>query len=131
MSNDDVTERFGPVIYSYSRAQAIADGVLVDVTETATAAQFKVPVAMTAALWERCIAIPAGVSRKPERDLLWRLLYRVHLAVQLGDRSSSRLAVEFDVPDRKGKVERVQFVAAMGEGDKGEAVMTLMFPTED
>jgi len=28
-------DTFGPVIFSYSRAQAIEDGVLVDVTETA------------------------------------------------------------------------------------------------
>ena len=29
---------FGPVIFSYSRSQAIEDGVLVDVTETASRA---------------------------------------------------------------------------------------------
>src|SRR6185437_8267129 len=38
---------FGEVIYSYTRAQAIADGVLVDVSETAKEAGFKYPVALT------------------------------------------------------------------------------------
>ena len=37
---------FGPVIYAYTRAQAIEDGVLADVTETAKEAGFKLPVAV-------------------------------------------------------------------------------------
>jgi len=35
------------VIYSYTRAQAIEDGMFVDVTETAKEAGFKYPVAIT------------------------------------------------------------------------------------
>lgn len=38
---------FGPVIHSYTRSQAIDDGVLVDVTATAQEAGFKVPTALT------------------------------------------------------------------------------------
>src|SRR3990172_13277670 len=39
---------FGPVIYSYSRADAINDGVLVDVSTLAKEAGIKYPVAVTA-----------------------------------------------------------------------------------
>ena len=39
-----LTDMFDGVIYSYSRAQAIAEGVLVDVTEIAKEAGFKWPV---------------------------------------------------------------------------------------
>ncbi len=39
---------FGDVIYSYSRAQAIEDEVLFDVTDGAKEAGFKIPTAMTA-----------------------------------------------------------------------------------
>jgi hypothetical protein len=35
------------IIYSYTRKQAIADGVLIDVTELAKEAGFKCPVAFT------------------------------------------------------------------------------------
>ncbi len=35
---------FGPVIYSYTRAQAVADGVQVEVTKTAQEAGIKFPV---------------------------------------------------------------------------------------
>ena len=40
----NTTEPFGPVIYSYTRAQAVADGVQVDVTKTAQEAGIKFPI---------------------------------------------------------------------------------------
>ena len=43
------------LIHSYSRAEAIADGVLVDVTKTASEAGFKVPVTITRAAWADCV----------------------------------------------------------------------------
>ena len=42
---------FGPVISAYTRAQAIADGVLVDVSEMAREAGLKHPTALTATVW--------------------------------------------------------------------------------
>ena len=39
------------LIHSYTRAQAIEDGVLVDVSDVATEAGFKLPVAITRAAW--------------------------------------------------------------------------------
>ena len=55
MKQDDV------LIFSYTRAQAIADGVLVDVSELAKQAGFRFPVAVTAGVWAECVAGPAGV----------------------------------------------------------------------
>ena len=43
------------LIYSYSRKQAIEDGVLVDVSEMAKEAGFKFPVAMTNTVWTELI----------------------------------------------------------------------------
>ena len=43
------------LIHSYSRAEAIADGVLVDVTKPASEAGFKVPVTITRAAWADCV----------------------------------------------------------------------------
>ena len=57
MQNDrTITELFGESIYRYTRAQAIEDGVLVDVTETAREAGFRCPVAITHAAWEDSVA---------------------------------------------------------------------------
>ena len=48
---ESMTEIFGDVIYSYTREQALEDGFLVDVSETASEAGFTIPVAMTRAAW--------------------------------------------------------------------------------
>ncbi len=42
---------FGPAISAYSRAQAIEDGILVDVSDTAREAGFNIPVAITRTVW--------------------------------------------------------------------------------
>ena len=47
-----------PVISAYSRVQAIADDVLINVTETAKEAGFIYPVAVTAELWGDIEDIP-------------------------------------------------------------------------
>ena len=52
---DPLTEFFGEVISTYSRAQAIEDGVLVDAGEMATEVGFRIPVALTAAAWSDCV----------------------------------------------------------------------------
>jgi hypothetical protein len=49
-------EVFGPVISSYSRAQAIEDGFLVDMSEALVPCPFKYPVAMSRAAYEETIA---------------------------------------------------------------------------
>jgi hypothetical protein len=45
---------FGVRIAVYSRQQAIEDGVLADVTETAREVGFRIPVTFTAAVWAAC-----------------------------------------------------------------------------
>ncbi len=43
------------VVYAYTRKQAIADGVLVDITDTAKDYGFVIPVAVTATLLDRYV----------------------------------------------------------------------------
>jgi hypothetical protein len=128
---DDETSPFGPVIFAYTRAQAIADGVLIDITDVARAAHFKVPVAMTATLWARCIETPARVNGHADLLSLWKLLYRVYWAIHIKGADGSRVPIELDLPDGDGETERVEFVAEVSGGDDGEPVMTIMFPDED
>ena len=42
---------FGPILSAYTRAQAIEDGFLVDVSDTAREAGFGIPVAVTRSVW--------------------------------------------------------------------------------
>jgi type I site-specific restriction endonuclease len=67
---------FGPVIYAYTRAQAIADGVLVDVTETAKETGFKLPVVITEALHSRLTPTKADQGLGQDYDgRLWDVLW--------------------------------------------------------
>ncbi len=67
------------LISSYTRAQAIADGVLVDVTETAKEAGFRCPVALTRAAWADCVAWSEADTRRQvpqdEAGRLWDVLW--------------------------------------------------------
>ena len=50
-------------IYSYTRAQALADGVLIDVTAQAKTLGFRVPVAVTDNLYNGYVAfVPPGLE---------------------------------------------------------------------
>ena len=121
-----------PVIFQYTRAQAIEDGVLIDLTEWAREVGFRVPVACTAAVWNGYL-VPTQRTRElgqSERgrghDLLWMLL----CAIRAHGRSETLL---FDVmflqtPDRR---VLVRFKAVCGPGDHGEPAITIMLPGED
>ncbi len=62
------------LVHRYTRADAIRDGVLIDVTATAREAGFKFPVALTAAVWAKCVAVPSGVLCQDEAGRLWDVL---------------------------------------------------------
>jgi hypothetical protein len=64
------------LIHSYTRADALRDGVLIDVSPTAREAGIRYPVAVTRAVWERCVAVPPGVTCQDEAGRLWDVLWR-------------------------------------------------------
>lgn len=53
---------FGEPIFNHSRAQAIEDGVLVDVCTTAVEAGLKYAVAVTRAVWDKYVEVPEAVT---------------------------------------------------------------------
>ena len=64
-----LTEIFGEPIHVYTRAQALADGELVDVTTTAAEAGFRIPVALTRAVWADCVEwTDADTKRQTVQD---------------------------------------------------------------
>jgi hypothetical protein len=63
------------IIHIYTRAQAIEDGVLVDVSESSEFKElrFRYPVALTRAVWERYVQVPQGVALQDWHGRLWDL----------------------------------------------------------
>ncbi len=132
MTND----LFGSVISVYTRAQALADGVLVDVTNTAREAGFVFPVALTHAVWEDCVSWSAeDTERKgvPQDEMgrLWDVLWMARLAARKG---GERILFQLYRVPREGRGVQARLVtlsAHCGPGDDGEPVITIMGITED
>lgn len=139
MSNEDnASNPFGEVIYAYTRAQAIADGVLVDVTQTAREAGFQWPVALTRAAWEDCVAWSEEDGRRQvhqdESGRLWDVLWMGMHAIRRSSSSESQTLFRLYRVPRGGKCQGALLVTlklVAGPGDAGEPVITIMQPRED
>jgi hypothetical protein len=131
----DLTEIFGEPIHTYSRRQAIDDGVLIDVSEMAREAGFRFSVVMTAAAWADCVEWTAEDSKRQthqdEGGRLWDVLWMASLAARR-DGQEIRFQL-YRVPrGGRGVKPRLQTLKAhCGSGDEGEPVVTIMLPGED
>jgi hypothetical protein len=120
-------------IHRYTRADAIRDGVLIDVSGTAREAGFKFPVALTRAAWERCVAVPPGVVCQDEAGRLWDVLTMLRFAIQgpTGAASEVRFVLHVHNDNRARTPPLVRLKALCGPGDQGEPVITVLLPDED
>jgi hypothetical protein len=120
------------LIHRYTRADALADGVLIDVSAVAREAGIRYPVALTRAVWARCVTVPPGVLCQDEAGRLWDVLWMLRCAI---GRGGAGAVVSFGVHVRNGNRERtpplVRLKAVCGPGDAGEPVITVMMPGED
>ncbi len=127
-----MTDLFGDVISSYSRAEAIDDGVLVDVTDTAREAGFRFSVALTRAVWNAYVEVPAGVRMQDEVGRLWDIVMMAHFAVRQTRAGGSVIRfgvhVRNDNRDRTPPLRTLKMVC--GPGDQAEPVITIMLPEE-
>jgi hypothetical protein len=119
-------------IHRYTRVDAIHDGMLIDVTPTAREAGIRYPVALTRAVWERCVAVPPGVLFQDEAGRLWDVCWMLCCAVT---RRQSGRVVPFALHVRNDNRERtpplVRLKAVCGPGDDGSPCITVMRPDED
>lgn len=129
---------WGPVIHCYTRAQAIADGVLIDVTETAKEAGFKWPIALTRGVWDDCVAWSEEDNRKQtvqdESGRLWDCLWMAQMAIRRSEINDGVLFYELYRIPRDGKswkIRKRQLKLIAGPGDQGEPVITILLPQED
>ena len=138
-SNDRSTESFfGEVISTYTRAQAIDDGVLIDAGSMAQEAGFKWPVAVTSAAWADCVAWSEDDSDKQahqdESGRLWDVLFMASHAIRTRSGSGDRLLFELYRVPRDGRSTQAELTTLkliVGPGDQGEPVITILLPHED
>jgi hypothetical protein len=122
-----------PIVHSYSRKEAIEDGVLVDLTEFR--GPWKNPVAITREAYLRCIAL--GDSAPPDQDVAgrtWDVLWMAQFPSKLihNDRYGATWLFQLYVRNDQSPAELVTLKAILGPGDvPGDAVLTLMLPEQD
>jgi hypothetical protein len=124
------------LIYSYSREEAINDGVLVDVTNTAKEAGFICSVALTQSVNEAINEIPKGFEWQDEKGRLWDLINILFYSVRF-NKNKSIITFKVLMPhcfyNNKGKKiieDKLNLKCVAGPGDKGELVLTVMLPHE-
>lgn len=131
-ANDGQSAPEWPVIFSYTREQAIKDGVLVDLTAWARETGFRVPVACTATVWRQYVVPPEGTAQlgQSERGRAQDLLFMLWLAIHRKG-GGDRLLYEVIFLNAAGKHETVKLKSICGPGDLGEPVLTILLPNED
>lgn len=120
------------VISSYSRAQALEDGFLVDLDVTAKEAGFKWPVAMTRTAFE--IVNPSQALKAEGQSWAgraWDMLMILRREMRgVGDTTEIAFAPLFVLEPGQAP-QPVKLNAVSGPGDNAEPVITIMLPEED
>ncbi len=120
------------VVSIFTRAQAISDGILIDVSKQARDLGFRYPVAVTDTIWNSCINWD-NEQEKIHQDESGRLYDVLWMAMLMAKRTKGEQAF-FDVyrvPNGKSLPCPVTLKSVCGPGDQGEPVVTIMRPWED
>ena len=124
-------EFFGKPNFSYSRSNAIEDGMLVDVTTTASEAGFNYPVALTRGVWDQYVEVPEGVEGQDQNGRLWDILNMLNFAIKSRKESESSLIFSVHVRNNNRKPKPVRLKSVCGPGDDLKPAITIMLPDED
>jgi len=122
---------FGEVIHQYTRAEAIADGVLVELDpKVVSEAGWKWPVACTTKVWEEVINWDND-SEEAYQDIDGRLWDVLWMASMEARKSGSEPVMHFkmmSIPrhQKARKSKEITLKAVIDGGDNGEPVVTIM-----
>lgn len=122
-------------IQIYSRSQAIADGVLVDVSELALEVGIRIPVAITLRLMAEVITPDPKAIGQSVNGRLWDALFLLRSEITNGQFQVTSLPVSFGyqcifvMGERDHRLTRLKAVLAYGDDLK--PALTIMLPDED
>ena len=129
---------FGEVIHEYTRAQAIDDGVLVELPKKmAEEAGWNYPVACTKSVYEDVIFWDNEVEEAYQDidgrmwDVLWMASYGARKARTLDGNNYQFHFLMNSIPRGSSKSFRIILKGVLCGGDDGSPVITIMNPDED
>lgn len=132
----------GDVVHRYTRAEAIADGVLVDISADpelgplVQQAGLRFPLAMTAEAFSLYVALtPAAKQAGCDiKGRLWDILTMLHRAIRrelARDSDTDSVVFGFLCVVDEPRPVRVRLKAVVGPNDSGAPVFTLLLPEQD
>ena len=133
MKTENNDSPFGPVIYSYTRAQAVADGVQVEVTKTAQEAGIIFPMFLTRAVFDKYVAVPPGATGQDEAGRLWDVVWMARFAILRARPGVDRIPVALYVRNDNRAARLVKLIATCGalDIDDPQPAITILMPDED
>ena len=124
---------FGEVIYSYTRKQAVADGVQVEVTKTAQEAGIRFPVFITRTAFDAYVTVPPDVTGQDEAGRLWDVVWMLRFAIRKAQPGQARMPFALYVRNDNRRARLVKLIATCGalDIDDAQPAITVMMPDED
>jgi hypothetical protein len=124
---------FGEIIHAYTRAQAVADGMQVEVTKTAQEAGIKFPMFLTRTVFDAYVAVPPGLTGQDEAGRLWDIITMTRYAIQRARPAADRIPVVLYIRNDERAARLVKLVATCGplDIDDPQPAITVMLTGED
>ena len=133
MNPHDNESPFGEIIYSYTRAQAVADGLQVEVSKVAAEAGIRFPVFLTRTVYDQFVTVPEGVTAQDEAGRLWDIVWMTRFGIIRARPGVDRIPVALYVRNDNQRSRLVKLVATCGplDIDDPQPAITVMLPDED
>jgi hypothetical protein len=127
------------VIYTYTRSQAIADGLQIEVTKVADEAGIRFPVFLTRGVYDQYVTVPLDGRGQPltgqdEAGRLWDIVWMLRFAIIRAKPGVTCVPVALYVRNSDSHPARlVKLVATAGAVDIDDPApaITVMLPDED
>lgn len=124
---------FGQVVYAYTRAQALADGVQVDVSTVAGEAGIRFPVFLTRAVYDAYVTVPPNVKGQDEAGRIWDLVWMLRFAIRKAQAGQTRLPFALYVRNDNCRPRLVKLIASCGalDLDNPQPAITILLPADE
>jgi hypothetical protein len=133
MNIGDNDSPFSEIIYRYTRADALRDGLQVDVTTTAKEAGIRFLVFLTYGVHQSCVVVPKGVTGQDEAGRLWDILWVLRHAMKQAEPGQCQISFDVLVRNDNFGPRLAMLEAVCGPLDLHDPrpAITIMLPGED
>jgi hypothetical protein len=133
IDNPETPEPFGSPVFTYTRAQAVADGFQVEVSKVAVEAGIHFPVFLTRGVYDGYVNVPPGVIGQDEAGRLWDVLSLLRFAIHRARPGVDPIPVALYVRNDNRRPSLVKLLATCGplDIDDPQPAITVMLAGED